>query len=187
MDRGIQRVYWPFCMKGKVVGGSGRVHPEWEPKRQLDEDAATFKARLKAWYRDEHPKYRNVYGISAKKILYPYDIYGPLDTVVLVEGQTSAIRLIDVGVDAMAILGVLNWSDTKRGLLRSKCVRNIILLFDGDEAGRKLTEELVRELSKDFTVYALYLPDGVDPGDMDALWVNLVRRKFLKLSGKKPA
>lgn len=186
-DRDIKRIYWPFMLHGKIVGGSGRVLPEYEPKPVDGETKDEYKVRLKTWYRYEHPKYRNVHGVHAKQVLYPYDIYGSLDTVVLVEGQTSAIRLIDAGIDAMAILGVENWSDTKRGLLRSKGVRHIILLFDGDDAGRRATEALLQSLSADFFVQAYYLPDGVDPGDMDELWLNFVRRKFMKLAGRKPA
>lgn len=187
MDRDIKRVYWPFLLKGRIVGGSGRVHPDYEPKPLDGETTTDYKLRLKDWYRDVHPKYRNVHGAHAKQVLYPYDIYGAIDTIVLVEGQTSAIRLIDAGIDAMAILGVENWSDTKRGLLHTKGIRKVILLFDGDKAGRKATEELLSALRADFSVHAMYLPDGVDPGDMDDLWLNFVRRKFMKLAGKKQA
>ena len=190
MDYGIQRIFWPFCMKGKTLGGAGRVHPEWEPKRTVDEDDATYKARLKEWYRDGHPKYKNVFGVSAKKILYPYDIYGLINVVVLVEGQTSAIRLIDAGIDTMAILGSENWDDGKRGAITAKGVQHAILLFDGDDAGRRVTDVVEKALRSDsavLSVHPIYLPEGVDPGDMDDAWLKFVLRKFLKLAGRKSA
>lgn len=186
-DRGVDRIYWPFYMgkddKGepREVGGTGRVLPESEPKRLPDESDVDFKDRLKAWYRDGNPKYRNVVAAPVKTVLYPYDLFDHPRVIVLVEGPTSAIRLIDAGIAAWAILGVENWSDVKRELLVAKGVKAVILLFDGDDAGRRATKEIAADLETSVKVQALELPDRRDPGDMSDRWLALVRHEYQEL------
>lgn len=180
-DRNVNRIYWPFYMRGEEVGGTGRVLPESEPTRLDNEDEALYKARLKDWYRDGNPKYRNVVAAPVKTVLYPYDLFDHPTVVVLVEGPTSAIRLIDAGICAYAVLGVENWSVVKRAALVSRGIKGVILLFDGDEAGRRATKEIGADLETSVKVLAIDLPDKKDPGDMSDRWLALVKYEYEEL------
>ncbi|QJT71177.1 DNA primase [Vibrio phage vB_VcorM_GR11A] len=70
---------------------------------------------------------------------------GKYKWVVLVEGQRDALRLIQYGIPAVAMLGVSSWSEKKKRLLLSLGV-GIVLCMDGDKAGvgamRQLREDL---------------------------------------------
>lgn len=183
--KGIMRAFWPFYdVSGRFAGGTGRVLPESEPIHLDTETDEEYRIRLKEWYRSENPKYRNVTGGKVKRILFPLHIYPQMpEVVVLVEGPTSAIRLIDAGIDALAILGVENWSDIKSSKMIGR-TKGVILLFDGDAAGRKATEVVRADLEAHMETVVLDLPDGVDPGDMNGNWLALVRYEFDRLREK---
>lgn len=185
----VERILWPFIQNGKTVGGTGRILPKYEPKRADNELEDTFKARLKEFYQ-EHPKYRNLPGVEAKRVLYGYDLYPDFRVVVLVEGPSSAIRLIDAGIPALAILGVENWgirveekivASEKRALLIAKRAKHVILAFDGDMAGRKATVEIAENLHGMVTTYPVWLPDKKDPGDVSQDWVEFIRSEVERL------
>lgn len=183
--KGIMRAFWPFYdISGRFAGGTGRVLPESEPVHLDTETDDQYRARLKEWYRNDNPKYRNVTGGKVKRILFPLHIYPQMpEVVVLVEGPTSAIRLIDTGIDALAILGVENWSVIKSSKMIGR-TKGVILCFDGDAAGRKATEVIREDLEPHMEVVQIDLPDGVDPGDMNANWMSLVRYEFDRLREK---
>lgn len=91
------------------------------------------------------------------------------------EGPRSAMALLRLGVAAVAILGVHNWSDQKAHLLLGLSPDRVFTAFDGDDAGRKAN---VRVLPV-FKGYAwrkrIDLPDKQDPFDMgDAFWLDFI-------------
>jgi DNA primase len=62
-------------------------------------------------------------------------------------------------------------NDTKQKLLpfRAQGITHIYLLFDGDEAGTSAARDLKPVLEAEgFVVEIIDLPDGTDPGDLDA-------------------
>nr|DAY69077.1 MAG TPA: DNA directed DNA polymerase [Caudoviricetes sp.] len=67
-------------------------------------------------------------------------------TMVLVEGQRDALRLIKLGIPALCIMGTGNWTDKKRNLLEFYGVKNVILMMDGDDAGIRATNYIVPSL-----------------------------------------
>lgn len=154
----VERILWPISVDGIIYGYTGR---------RLDDD------KFLRYNSSEH--------MPAPRLLFPYDYYPKLDTVVLVEGPIDALRLINAGVPAMAILGTGTWSKAKRDLLVKKGVRNVLLCFDGDKAGRAVTALVSRKLSKLFNVSYVDLPDGIDPGNMKSK--TLKRIKSLLESG----
>ena len=109
-----------------------------------------------------------------------------LSTIVLVEGPRDALRLLHAGIPAVAILGTQSWSDSKARLLEFSEVSTVILLMDGDVAGKTATrfiatgkrdsELVTKPLRDSFTVniirlWNISLPAGfpdlsIDPGNM---------------------
>lgn len=81
--------------------------------------------------------------------LFPYDSI--VDTakrcgyVVLVEGSRDALRLIQEGIPALAILGVENWG-TKRRWVAQLGV-DVVLCMDGDVAGIEATNALRKSIT----------------------------------------
>lgn len=60
-------------------------------------------------------------------------------TVLLVEGQRDALRLLNHGIPALCVMGTQSWSDHKARLLELHGVDHAVLMLDGDDAGREAT------------------------------------------------
>lgn len=123
------KVYLPVLIKGELSG--------------------YVKARFRK--HEEFPSYVNAPGPWSKsKGLFPYDyaIQMMLDldstTVVLVEGPRDALRLLQFGIPALCILGTHSWEDAKTRLLEIGGVETVVILMDGDCAGKKAIK-LVRK------------------------------------------
>jgi DNA primase len=88
------------------------------------------------------------------------------DRAVLVEGYFDRIALARAGIDeAMATCGTSLTEDHARNLRRR--TRNVVLLFDGDEAGQRAMERSLEVLlPAGLRVHAALLPPGVDPDDL---------------------
>ena len=87
------------------------------------------------------------------------------DRVVVVEGYFDRIALDRAGVsEAVATCGTALSEEHAKNLKRRS--RNVILLFDGDEAGQKaILRSLEVLLPQGLRVRAATLPGGVDPDD----------------------
>lgn len=134
---------------------------------------------IKASMKRSKMSYKNKEGIWIKrKGLYPYDHAAKmLDKkkvryVVLVEGARDAIKLIELGVPALAILGSQAWTKEKAELLLSLGVDRVILCMDGDTAGWRATKKIFSTLKDyvDLTVIDLrprtkLKGQKVDPGN----------------------
>lgn len=118
---------------------------------------ASFAARAIVWW--EKPKVLYPYGTKVGEMLFGLDeIAG--DTVILVEGIFDAIRLR--GKSACTFGAHL--SAGQRALLHQRGMKNILLMRDGDAAGRREAAKTARELKSDgFAVRIAGLPDGEDP------------------------
>lgn len=83
--------------------------------------------------------------------LFPFDYAISMmnnSTMVLVEGQRDALRLIGMGIPAMCIMGVQNWTDTKSRLLELHGVEHCLIFMDGDPAGIKGAHKVYKSLKK---------------------------------------
>ena len=91
------------------------------------------------------------------------------DTLFVVEGFTSVWWLTQYGTSN--VVGLMGWSmsDEQEEILLSLVDRNgtIVLLFDGDKAGRRAQESIAKRLGSKIEVLALDLPDGKQPTDLD--------------------
>lgn len=79
--------------------------------------------------------------------LFPYDsivedavICG---YIVLVEGSRDALRFIQEGIPAVAILGAENWSDSKLEYIKKLGVK-ILVCMDGDVAGIEVSNKIAK-------------------------------------------
>lgn len=81
--------------------------------------------------------------------------------VYVVEGFFAAMRLHQAGLPCVGLMGA-SLSFTQEELLAQKFDR-LVLVFDGDSAGRRCTDECLRRLSKRRFVFAHELSDGEQP------------------------
>lgn len=121
---------------------------------------------------DEMPKYLNspesiIFNKSATfyGILQAKESLGKLRSAVIVEGYMDVIMLHQAGIsNSIATLGTAMTEEHARVL--DRYADEIILCFDGDEAGRKAAHRAVGVLkSMKAKIKVLTLPVGLDPDD----------------------
>jgi DNA primase len=146
-EKFFSRLMFPIAdASGKIVGFGGRVLDQALPKYLNSSDTPLFH------------KGATVYGLHQAK-----EGIRKADRVVLVEGYLDVIALAQHGIDyTVATLGTALTPNHLRALARY--TRNIIALFDGDEAGRKAA-------ARSFEIFVeagllgrgAFLPRGEDP------------------------
>jgi DNA primase len=97
------------------------------------------------------PSYINSSGGWTKDYgLFPYDYVAALRPryVILVEGQRDALRLLQAGIPAIAIMGTQSWSDRKSRLIEMLGVDLAVLMMDGDDAGIQAIELIEPQIRK---------------------------------------
>lgn len=141
--------------EGQPVGYAGR---------HLD---PTDAARLGKW--------RFPPGLPKKELLYNYHRARPRWAcgVVVVECPWGVLRLAQLGVPAVSLLGV-SLSSAQRALLVE--APRVILLLDGDRAGRSAGPILQAALTGT-EVRIVELPDGCDPDDLSDAALAAVLKK----------
>ena len=86
------------------------------------------------------------------------------------------MRLAQLNIPAVALLGI-HLSYTQHDLLCK--VPKVILMFDGDNAGRKATVGIQKILEASTQVQQVSLPTDTDPDDLDDDALRRVTRVFL--------
>lgn len=126
------RIMFPlYDLNGKVIGYNGRVYNgEIENKYINSKETDIFKKR---------------------ELLYNYhkakDECRRKKTVIIMEGPMDVIRAYTVGVkNCVATLGTAFGKE--QAMLIRKLASNVILCFDGDDAGLKATKGAIEELAK---------------------------------------
>jgi DNA primase len=114
-------------------------------------------------------------GLPKREILYGFHrITSRLrQGLVVVECPWAVMRLAQVGIPAVALLGI-HLSRTQLQLLRR--TSPIVLMLDGDQAGQSASGQIADTLNQ-YTrslVHRIDLPQGLDPDDLDN--VELSRR-----------
>ena len=123
------------------------------------------------WASDElpegTPRYLLPKGFEKSKVLY--NLHRVLekgsDTVVIVEGFWSVLRLHAAGIPCVSTFGD-SVSDAQAELLVEHGVKTVILIYDGDEGGRVGTASSLPILAKHLFVRAVALEDGIKPDTM---------------------
>ena len=121
-------------------------------------------------YSDEGAKYL-IRPHKVKLPLFPAIVKPVKGCVVLVEGIFDTLNLIDKGVtNVVCAFGTNTFSsrkDNRLTQLKMMGISKILVLFDGDMAGRKASTELVRYIrGKELLADSIDLPDDVDPGSL---------------------
>jgi len=131
-----------FDTEGKPLGYAGR---------RLDPEQA------RAW-----GKWRLPRGLPRNTLLYGYHQADGLRRCggVLVECPWGVLRFAQLGIPAIALLGT-HLSPRQRKLLQE--LPRILVMMDGDEAGRNAARIISMQLANTVTVH---LPDGLDPDDL---------------------
>ena len=141
------RLMFPVVdVRGSVIGFSGRIIGDGEPKYLNSPETAVFK------------KSQNLFAMNlAKKSKSGY--------IILTEGNLDVVSLHQAGFDsAVASLGTSLTPEQAR--LISRYVSEVLLCYDGDNAGRKATDRAIGILNKlDLKVRVLELPGAKDPDE----------------------
>lgn len=116
--------------------------------------------RYRALGADQAPKYLSrpnattrMFNVSA--------LLAPTDVMVVCEGEIDTIVMHSVvGVPAVGVPGAKNWKPHFRLLLQD--FERVIVMCDGDTAGRDFGKQLMSELDN---AQVAHLPDGMDVND----------------------
>ena len=144
------RIMFPLWdLEGRIVGYSGRIYDTTEGSKYINSrESKIFKKG---------------------ELLYNYhrsrDICRELDTVFVMEGFMDVIASYKVGVkNTVAMMGT---AVTKiQANLIKRMANNIVLLFDGDDAGAKATMRSIDELLNiGVTPKVVRLEDNLDPDE----------------------
>ncbi|MCK9154604.1 MAG: toprim domain-containing protein [Paludibacteraceae bacterium] len=117
-------------------------------------------------------------GFSKKDIVYGYDeCEKNADFIILTEGAREVMKLWQEGFkNSLAILGAY-MNDEQILLLTKLAPKKVVLMFDGDGPGRKISQKVKERLEKLFTVEVVELPDGVDPKQLDRNQIHFFLEK----------
>jgi len=146
-EKFLGRLIFPIVdPAGKIVGFGGRVIAEGLPKYLNSSETPLFRKGF------------NLYGLFQAK-----EGIRELDRVVIVEGYLDVLALSQSGISyAVAALGTALTLDQVRILRRF--TKNVIALFDGDEAGRKAAARSLEVFAQGGLLgRAAFLPEGEDP------------------------
>lgn len=113
------------------------------------------------------PRYRFPGGFAKSEILFNSHRAAAAgqQSAVLVEGFFDCMKLHQAGMTAVvALLGAALYPSPQRVLLQR--FRHVILMLDGDDAGRRATATLATQLQPHASVRVIHLPDQVQPDQL---------------------
>ncbi len=146
-DRFRNRLMFPIIdVRGNIIGFGGRVMDDSTPKYLNSPETLIFNKR------------KNLFALNlAKKSKLGY--------LILVEGYMDAIALHQYGFDcAVASLGTSLTED--HATLISRYTEQVVLIYDGDEAGQRATRRAIPMLEKaGIRVKVLQMKDAKDPDE----------------------
>lgn len=150
-DRYHERVIFPiYNVGGRIVGFGGRT------MRKADKIAKYINSPESIIY----DKSRELYGLYQAK----RDI-ARLDQSIIVEGYLDVIAMHQVGIENVVATSGTALTENQIQLLR-RFSRNVLVLFDGDEAGVKAAlRSIDMLLAEGMQIKLLVLPDGEDPDE----------------------
>lgn len=141
-----ERIIFPiFSLSGKVVGFGGRVLDDSEPKYLNSPESRIFH------------KGEILYGIFQTKT------YLREELPILVEGNFDLLSLVDKGINnCIASLGTA--LTPEQSLLIRRYNRQVVMCYDGDEAGQKACRRSMETLLRaGVDPQIMVLPKGEDP------------------------
>ena len=150
-DRYHERVIFPiYNVGGRVVGFGGRT------MRKVDKIAKYINSPESIIY----DKSRELYGLYQAKRAIAH-----LDQSIIVEGYLDVIAMHQVGIENVVATSGTALTESQIQLLR-RFSHNVLVLFDGDEAGVKAAlRSIDMLLAEGMQIKLLVLPDGEDPDE----------------------
>ena len=130
--------------QGELVGYLGRSIDGSEPKYLFPPAEKGFHKRYLLW--NFHREVQEM---------------GPNAEVVVVEGCFDCLRVKEVGYPCVALLGSQLTREQEE--LLSNHFQHIVLLLDGDDAGRGATDDCLKRLGRRLFIKAHELPEGQQP------------------------
>ena len=126
-------------------------------------------------YRTERFKKGNVlYNLNNAK-----EFSGDSSTLILVEGVTDVWSLWSMGYyNTVSSLGCKITKE--QALLVVKHALNLVIVFDGDEEGKKSADRVENILGRVVNIYRITLPEGKDPGSVNKDWLDMELRNIYK-------
>jgi hypothetical protein len=131
---------------------------------------------------DEKPKYK--LPAKFKKSLELFNLHraieasnGPLRSVIVVEGFFDAMRVYDSGYSRVVALMGSSLSETQEQLLVGH-FPSVIVMLDGDDAGRKCSDQCLLRLGLHMWVRAIALPEGCQPDQMSTTDIQNLLKLF---------
>lgn len=160
--------YHPYMWKRKL---SKEVVDRFRVGYDKERDAITFPV-----YDERHRLVMvTARSVNSKRFWIPKDVDKPVyllydilergvQTVYVCESQINALTARTWGLDAVALFGT--GSEKQYNTLKKSGIRNYILLFDGDEAGRKGAMRFKKNMPPDVFITDVRLPAGKDVNDL---------------------
>ena len=144
------RIMFPlYNLEGKIIGFSGRVYTKSDDSKYINtKETKVFKKG---------------------EILYNYEVAKTLarkeKSIIIVEGFMDVIRLSSIGIKN--VVATMGTAVTKnQASIIQKLAPNIILMFDGDEAGNKATQSYLDNYGFNHdNIKIVRLEDNLDPDD----------------------
>ena len=144
------RIMFPLWdINGKTIGFSGRVYEGNDTSKYINTMETDIFKKGSLLYN---------YDNARKSIL-------DKDEIIIVEGFMDVIRLYTIGIEN--VVASMGTAITKEQVkLLKKLSSNIILMFDGDKAGKKATNSFI-EVSEgyDMNIKVVRLEEDLDPDD----------------------
>ncbi len=154
------RVMFPiFDLQNRVVGFGGRILPE-AAERQIAEGQREPPKYVNSPETRVFSKSENLYGLNLVR-----DATQKPNELIVVEGYTDVVAAWQAGLEnAVAVLGTaLNERHLR---LMKRFVERVVLVLDGDEAGRRRANETLELfIAADLDLRVLTLPDNLDPAE----------------------
>ena len=165
-DKFRNRVIFPIInTSGKVIGfGGRRIDPNDNPKYLNSPESKVFS------------KKNMLYGLNLSR-----QAVAKAGNIILVEGYMDTIGIYRAGIENVAAsLGTALTENQAR--LIKRYTKDVVLLYDSDEAGRNAALRGMEILKKEgLRVRVLHVTDGKDP---DEFVLEKGRDEFLKLLDK---
>jgi DNA primase len=120
------------------------------------------------------PRYRFPSGFAKSEVLFNLHraAVGQGSVVVVVEGFFDCFKLHQAGVPAVALMGAALYPTQQRALLES--FGSVILMLDGDEAGRRATATLAARLRPYTELRVIRLPDLLQPDQLSPVQIRQI-------------
>lgn len=163
-DRFRNRLIFPiFNTMGQVIAFGGRTLGNEEPKYMNSPESFLYH------------KGSALYGLHRAQASIRQR-----DAVIVVEGYFDLLALYEKGIEnAVAVLGTA--LTTGQIDILKRHTRNLVLVFDGDEAGKKASfRNLPDLLERDIPARVVYLPDNEDPDSFVNQWGREAFEKLLE-------